>query len=100
MPFDPVLPRSFSTSGVRDHAPPVSGVYGLSSAREWIYVGESDNIQDALMRHLREPEAAVSKRLPTGFVFEVCDRASRPARQDRLIAEYSPACNRHWTGKS
>ena len=36
------------------------------------------------------------KLRPTGFVFEVCDRARRPGqqRQDRLILEYDPALNR------
>jgi hypothetical protein len=28
-------------------------------------------------------------------VFEICDLASRPSRQDRLVFEYEPVCNRH-----
>jgi len=98
MPFDQPFPRSFTASSVREHAPPLSGVYGISNPSEWIYIGETDNIQAALLRHLQELNTALLKRQPTGFVFEVCDRAKRPDRQDRLVLEYEPTCNRHWSG--
>ncbi len=39
--------------------------------------------------------ASLMKRQPTGFVFEVCDGARLSARQDRLVLEYEPFCNRH-----
>jgi hypothetical protein len=76
------------------YAPTSSGVYGISNAREWIYIGESDNIRGALLGHLKDLYAALMKRQPTGFVFEVCDGTRRTARQDRLVLEYEPACNR------
>jgi hypothetical protein len=98
MPFDHFLPRSFTASAVRLHAPPLSGVYGISNALEWIYIGESDNIQETLLRHLQESNTALLKRQPTGFVFEICDRAKRPDCQARLILEYEPSCNRDWSG--
>jgi hypothetical protein len=94
MPFDQLFPRSFTTSSVRQHAPALSGVYGISNALEWIYIGETDNIQETLLGHLRGLATSLLERQPTGFVFEVCDRARRPARQGRLIFEYEPACNR------
>ncbi len=71
---------------IRAHAPNTSGVFGISNDREWIYIGESDNIQLALLAHLHDQA--------TGFVFEICDRAGRFSRQDRLIFEYEPTCNR------
>jgi hypothetical protein len=95
MPFEQIFPRSFTAVSVREHAPTASGVYGISNAIEWIYIGETDNIRDTLLGHLRELDTSLLKRQPTGFVFEVCDRAKRPARQDRLVLEYEPACNRH-----
>jgi hypothetical protein len=95
MPFERLFPRSFAAGSIREHAPAMSGVYGISNAAEWIYIGEADNIQEALLQHLRDPNAVVGFRKPTGFVYEVCDRASRPARQDRLVLEYEPACNRN-----
>jgi hypothetical protein len=75
-------------------APAVPGLYGISSAREWIYIGESENIQAALLAHLCATGEPLMKRQPTGFVFEVCARAARPGRQDRLILEYEPFLNR------
>ena len=95
MPFDPPMPRSFSMVSIRANAPTASGVYGISNAREWIYIGETDNLQDAMLTHLQELDTPLMKRQPTGFVFEVCEQAGRPARQDRLVFEYEPACNRN-----
>jgi hypothetical protein len=80
------------------YAPIASGVYGISNAREWIYIGETDDIRAALIAHLADSGATVMTRKPTGFVFEVCESAHRAARQDRLILEYEPVCNRQWLG--
>jgi hypothetical protein len=97
MPFAAILPRPYSARSIREFAPPLSGVYGLSSGQEWVYIGESDNIQEALLCHLHEMEPMIRERGPTGFVYEVCDRSSRSRRLDRLVFEYEPACNRHWS---
>lgn len=94
MPFDQPFSRSFAADAIREHAPALSGVYGLSNATEWIYIGETDNIQHALLQHLYEVTSPARNHRPTGFVFEACDRAKRPGRQDRLVLEYEPACNR------
>jgi hypothetical protein len=94
MPFNQFIPRSFTTDSVHTYAPVSSGVYGISNAREWIYIGETENIQSSLLNHLHEINTTLKKREPTGFVFEVCDQAHRSSRQDRLIGEYGPACNR------
>lgn len=95
MPFDQLIPRSLSAAAVRIYAPAASGVYGISNEREWIYIGETDSIQDALLMHLLAPNTSMMKRQPTGFVFEVCDKAWRPGRQNSLVLEYEPVCNRH-----
>lgn len=94
MPFEQLVPRPFVLVAVQSHAPVASGVYGISNAREWIYIGESDDIQAALLTHLQECDTQLMKKHPSGFVFEVCDQAKRPARQDRLVLEYEPTCNR------
>jgi hypothetical protein len=83
---------------VSAYAPATSGIYGISNSREWIYIGEADDIQAALFDHLQERETPLMNRQPTGFVFETCDRARRLARQDRLVLEYEPTCNRHSSG--
>ncbi len=95
MPFDQHVPRPFTQSAIRAFAPGASGVYGLSNAREWIYIGEADNIQAALLLQLSDVETRLMKRGPTGFVFELCQNVLRPARQDRLVLEYEPIYNRH-----
>ncbi len=94
MPFDQPIPRTFTAPSIREHAPPLPGVYGISNAREWIYIGGTGNIQAALLLHLQESNSPVLQRHPAGFVFEVCGEAAWPARQDRLVLEYEPACNR------
>ena len=93
MPFVQNFPRSFVASSIREFAPPASGVYGITNAAEWIYIGVADNIQMALMEHLQGAHASVLQRVPTGFVYEICDHAKRDMRQDRLITEYKPVCN-------
>jgi len=97
MPFNQPFPRSFNAASVREFAPALPGVYGISNASEWIYIGEGDNIREALMAHLRGSSSPLQARRPTGFVFEICDGAAQQARQDRLILEYEPTCNRHWS---
>ncbi|MEP7362061.1 MAG: hypothetical protein ABI972_02315 [Acidobacteriota bacterium] len=95
MPFDQKFPRSFLAGAVREFAPQQSGVYGISNASEWIFIGETDDIQATLFGHLQETGTNLERRHPTGFVFELCGRAGRTNRQDRLIREYEPTCNRH-----
>jgi hypothetical protein len=94
MPFQQVTPRPFSSRGIQMYAPMASGVYGISSSREWLYIGESDDIQMALQELLEDGRDWLMKRSPTGFVFEVCEGARRVSRQERLVFEYGPFCNR------
>jgi hypothetical protein len=94
MPFHQLIPRPFTSSAIQMYAPLASGVYGISNAREWIYIGAADNIQAALQDHLEDVQPSLMKRVPTGFVYEICEGSRRPSRQDRLVLEYRPACNR------
>jgi hypothetical protein len=89
-----MIPHSLSPTGVRTYAPFASGVYGISNASEWIYIGQTDNIRGALQHHLQDVDTSIMKRRPTGFVFEICDESHRQARQGRLVTEYAPACNK------
>ncbi len=95
MPFNQFVPRNFTPDSVQTYAPVMSGVYGISNAREWIYIGETNNIQSSLLTHLENQQTPLMEREPTGFVFEVCEEARRAARQNRLVFEYKPSCNRH-----
>lgn len=93
MPFEQLIPHAFMAGSVRCYAPVAPGVYGISNAREWIYIGQAENIQDALLGHLRG-DAAVLQWEPTGFVFETCAGDQRRIRQDCLVLEYTPVCSR------
>jgi hypothetical protein len=95
MPFEHCAAFTFSLVSVQRNAPAMSGVYGLSNAREWLLVGEADNIKAALLAHLQETHSALLGRVPTGFTFELSANYDRRARQDRLIREFEPVCNRH-----
>jgi hypothetical protein len=94
MPFDQFVPRPLTATSVNAYAPTTSGVYGISNSREWIYIGETDNIRGALLAAMQELETSLMRLQPVGFIFELCDRAGRPTRQDRLVLEYEPTYNR------
>ncbi len=96
MPFDRFAPHAFSLVSVQRNAPALSGVYGLSNAREWIFVGETDNIKATLLGHLRGADMPLLEQGPTGFSFELCLPYNRLSRQERLIQEYHPVCNRRF----
>ena len=85
--------RNFKATEIRREVPASSGVYGLSNAREWIYVGEADNMQARLLEHLEKTDALRADGVPTGFSFELCPPVDRVARQRRLILELDPARN-------
>ena len=98
MPFEQITPRPFSPEGIRTYAPQAPGVYGISNAREWIYIGHAGNLQKALLDCFQDPGSALMKKQPRGFVFEICDEAHWVTREDRLVLEYEPAFNRHSLG--
>jgi hypothetical protein len=69
------------------------GVYGLSNAREWVFVGGTGDIRAALLGHLQEGNTTLKSRAPTGFTFEICHPSQMAARVSRLVTELSPVCN-------
>ena len=93
MPFRNAFPRPFTENSVRQHAPTLAGVFGITNAREWIYIGQSRNVRDSLLDLLR-PKAVFGDLDPTGFVYEACDGSLLSSRQDRLVLENEPRCNR------
>jgi hypothetical protein len=82
----------FTFKAVRERAPNASGVYRLYTAARWVYVGESDDIQRSLFRHLNEPSASVNRFGPLSFSFELAPASERQGLQQALIAEIEPAC--------
>ncbi|HEU0122585.1 MAG TPA: hypothetical protein VFQ91_18780 [Bryobacteraceae bacterium] len=100
MSFKELIPHEFTSGSARCYAPMAPGVYGISNAREWIYIGQADGIQAALLGHLEALNMALIQRLPSGFVFEICSGNQRQVRQDRLVQEYVPILNQRLTNQS
>jgi predicted GIY-YIG superfamily endonuclease len=94
MSFTECAARSFTFVSVQKNAPESPGVYGLSNGREWIFIGEAANIRERLLEHLEEAGTALTNRKPTGFTFEKCSNNDRLSRQDALVRQFEPFCNR------
>jgi hypothetical protein len=71
-----------------------SGVYGLSDASHWIYIGETANIQAMLLQHLQSPQGLLREHTPSGFTFELSPAEHRVERQQQLVTELGPVGNR------
>lgn len=94
MPFESPQLRPFTDDSIRAHAPTGSGLYGISDGSHWIYIGQSDCIQDSLLSDLQNAAMLMPKRTATQFAYEVCAEPGRLARQDWLVLEREPTCNR------
>jgi excinuclease UvrABC nuclease subunit len=93
MAFVECAARSFTATSILKNAPGCSGVYALSNAREWVFIGEASDIRARLLDHLRDSGTALLARHPTGFTFEICSPADRSSRQAELVRELAPYCN-------
>jgi hypothetical protein len=78
---------------VRNNAPEASGFFGVCNNREWVFIGESANIQASLLDLLADQAGAVISRAPTGFTFELCPKLSRTTRHTALVKQFRPSCN-------
>ncbi|HEX9147210.1 MAG TPA: SPOR domain-containing protein [Candidatus Binatia bacterium] len=81
---------SFTKGAILLFAPPISGVYGLFNFDCQVFIGESANIQEALLRHRSETDFQAQHLRPTGFTFEPCAAELRKSRADELIARFHP----------
>ena len=93
MSFAQSAARSLTPISIRNNAPKASGVYGLCNNIEWVFIGESANIQASLLDLLSNPAGPVISRAPTGFTFEICSAMSRASRQAALVKQFRPSCN-------
>ena len=94
MPFENHGNRSFTAISVAKNAPHASGVYGLADARQWIYIGETADIQAELMSHLQDPHRFLKEHPASGFTFELTTAGERIERQNQLVLELKPIGNR------
>lgn len=86
----------FTREGIEENAPSGSGVYVLFDQERFIYVGESDDVRQSLMRHLEGDDTWIHAWAPPFFSYELYPASTRVARQGALIQELKPACNRTW----
>jgi hypothetical protein len=82
MAFEQRIPHPFTANGVQCYAPMGPGIYGMSNAREWVFIGQSEDIRSALLEHLRGMDSVILQWEPTGFVFETCSGERRQTRHD------------------
>lgn len=81
---------SFTREAILACAPPTSGVYGLFNFDCQVFIGESANIQEALLRHESETDFQSQHLRPTGFTFEPCAAELCKPKVDELIARFHP----------
>ena len=97
MPFEKTSTAfAFTEQGIAKYAPRESGVYGIYNSKNWIYIGESKDMEGRLYEHLRgesDQSERILKHNPTGYAFESCDAKTRTARETELIAELGPIEN-------
>lgn len=80
------------------YAPNASGVYALYNQQEWIYVGQSNDIQRRLREHLAEWGTCIKERGANSFQFELVDAAYLGQRENAWMAALRPTCNQMWGG--
>lgn len=83
---------SFKPDSIAQHAPTVSGVYGLFNFRHQIVIDSAANIRHALLRHHQHTKFRFRRFEPTGFTFEACAPEIVKQRAEELIREYAPIC--------
>ena len=82
--------ESFTREAILAAAPSTSGVYGLFNFDCQVFIGESANIHEALLRHESETDFQSGHLRPTGFTFEPCAAELRAAKAAELIARFRP----------
>src|SRR5262245_26765019 len=74
--------NSFTREAILAGAPPTPGVYGLFNFDCQVFIGAAPNMQEALLRHLKETDFQSSHLQPTGFTFEACSAELSKSRAD------------------
>jgi excinuclease UvrABC nuclease subunit len=96
MPFANPNGDAYTELCVEKHCPAASGVYVLYSTGgftwEVIYVGESEDLRQSLLGHLRGDNPCISKRQPMGYMYELVDAERRALHRIELASQYDPTC--------
>lgn len=81
---------TFSSDVIRACVPPSSGVYGLFNYHHQLFIGESDNLRDALLRHRSDSDSQARRHRPTGFTFQLYSADVRKRKAAELIERFRP----------
>ncbi len=81
---------TFSPDVIRACVPPSSGVYGLFNFNHQLFIGESDNLQDALLRHRIDSDSQARRHRPTRFTFQLYSADVRKRKAAELIERFGP----------
>ena len=79
-------------AGILEGAGEQSGVYAIHTPTRWVFVGDNDNVRQALFDHLNAPDGLDSFQ-PLSFSWVAAPPAERRALRDLLVGELRPACN-------
>ena len=93
MAWNNPLRYSFRRFSILENAPPESGIYAIYGDTAWIYIGEANDIQAKLIRHLSGDYPCIFKGHPSSFSYEICPANRRFLRRSELIRELKPLCN-------
>lgn len=81
---------AFNRSEVEANAPAESGIYGCWNEKNWIFIGDSADLQKALLEHER---IGFGSHIPTAFTYELWPAEVRRAKAWNLILEFQPVLN-------
>ena len=80
----------FEEEAIHAFAPAASGVYGLYNFDYQLFIGEADNVREALLRHLESDHSRSPRFQPTGFTFKTCPAELRKRNIESLTQQYQP----------
>ena len=69
---------SYNQQGIVS-VPHASGVYALYTAQKWVYVGESDDIQQRLVEHVTTADTYITRQQTDRIHARVSDRRRGPS---------------------
>jgi hypothetical protein len=93
MAFEGSPAYTFTPEGVREGAQVESGVYAVYTPTRWVFIGDSDNMRQALFDKLNTPDGCIESHHPLSFSCEPASPADRVARREALVSELRPRCN-------
>jgi len=83
--------QPFESAIVARIVPATSGVFGLHTRRQQLFIGEAANLREELLLHRKEATRLFSGRQPGYFSYEICEPSLCASRAQALIAEHHPS---------